>query len=137
MTPTEDMSNNPASGFVDTTTSIWCTARGQGAAQLGNHVELAFTESIVIEFFKSEGQLETWISNFSIQYSLTESGDNFMKYGVLESSQVNIQCHIISSLCTFLVVSAQSQQPYSSGVSVEKWVLGCLPFFVSDHVPKQ
>ena len=88
MTPTEDSNNNPARGFVDTTSSPWCTAQDQGAAQLGNHVELTFTESIVVEFFKSEGQLDTWVSNFSIQYSLTESGDNFMKYGVLEPSQV-------------------------------------------------
>ena len=90
MTPTEDTNNNPARGFVDTSSGLWCTAQGQGAAQLGNHVELTFTEPIVVEFFKSEGQFETWVSNFSIQYSLTESGDNFMKYGVLEPSQVNI-----------------------------------------------
>jgi hypothetical protein len=90
MTPSEDSSNNPTSGFVDTGSTPWCTAQNEGAAQLGRHVELTFTESIVVEFFKSEGMINTWISNFSIQYSLTESGDNFTRYGVLEPSQVNI-----------------------------------------------
>ena len=129
MTPSEDSTNNPARGFVDTTSSPWCTAEGQGAAQLGNHVELTFTESIVVEFFKSEGQLDTWVSNFSIQYSQTESGDNFMTYGVLEPSQVNIQCHV-SILCAFLELSAQSRQPYYSRVAVEQQVLGYLPFLL-------
>ena len=95
MTPSEDPNNNPSQGFVDTSSSPWCTAENQGTAQLGNHVELTFTEQIVVEFLKSEGQLNTWVSNFSIQYSTTESGDDFMKYGVLEPSQVNnMQCYV-------------------------------------------
>lgn len=90
MTPSEDSNNNPATGFVDTTSVPWCTAQGQGAAQVGSHVELIFTESIVVEFLKSAGLTNTWVSNFSIQYSQTENGDDFMTYGVLEPSQVNI-----------------------------------------------
>lgn len=97
MTPSEDSSNNPSQGFVDTASSIWCTAEGQGSAQLGSHVELIFTEPIVVEFFKSEGQIDTWVSNFSIQYSTTESGDDFMKYGVLEPSQSFIVESVITS----------------------------------------
>ena len=105
MTPSEDSSNNPSQGFVDTASSIWCTAEGQGSAQLGSHVELIFTEPIVVEFFKSEGQIDTWVSNFSIQYSTTESGDDFMKYGVLEPSQVNNMQYLY--VCTFLELSTQ------------------------------
>ena len=58
---------------------------------MGHHVELIFTEPIVVEFLESAGQLDTWVSNFSIQYSQTESGDDFVTYGVLENSQVNTQ----------------------------------------------
>lgn len=75
---------------MDTTTVPWCTALDQGMAEVGNHVELRFTEPIVVEFLKSAGLLDTWVSNFSIQYSQTDSGDDFMTYGVLEPSQVNI-----------------------------------------------
>ena len=97
--PSEDSNNNPSQGFVDTTSSVWCTAEGQGAAALGNYIELIFTESVVVEFLKSEGRIDTWVSNFSIHYSLTESGDNFMKYGVLKPSQVMITVNLILTLC--------------------------------------
>ena len=93
----EDARNNPATGFIDTTTAPWCTANNQGSAQIGNHVELVFTESIVVEFFQSQGLINTHVSNFSIQYSQSESGDDFATYGVLESSQV-YKCNYSTSL---------------------------------------
>ncbi len=107
-TTSEDSTNNPASGFIDTTSSPWCTAQNQGTAEVGHHVELIFTESIVVEFFKSAGLIGTWVSNFSIQYSQTVSGDDFITYGVLEASQVNIIITMhVSTLCTFFALSTQ------------------------------
>lgn len=84
----EDAINSPAVGFVDTNTAPWCTDHNDGLPGQSNHIVLTFTEPIVLSFFESKGTLQSWVSNFSIQYSLTESGDDFMTYGVLETPQV-------------------------------------------------
>lgn len=85
----EDSNNNPAAGFIETTSAPWCTAENQGAPDREQiYVELSFTEKIVVEFLESTGLLHSWVSNFSIQYSQSESGDDFETYGVLETSQV-------------------------------------------------
>ena len=84
----EDAANNPATGFVDANTPVWCTAEGEGIPERRNYIDLTFSETVVIEFIESTGLLESWVSNFSIQYSTSASGDDFMPYGVLETSQV-------------------------------------------------
>lgn len=84
----EDSNNNPATGFTDTTSAPWCTAEEEGTSE--NYVELTFTEQVVAEFLESTGLLNSWVSNFSIQYSQSESGEDFKTYGVLENPQVCI-----------------------------------------------
>lgn len=88
----EDTLNNPAMGFIQTTSPPWCTAEGEGTSQ-EHHVELTFTEPIVVEFLQSSGLLQSFVSNFSIQYSLSVTGDDFKTYGVLEAHQVHIHTH--------------------------------------------
>ena len=84
----EDATNNPGTNFIETTSPPWCTAEGEGVNGRRNYVELTFTEQIVVEFFESSGLLESWVSNFSIEYSQTVSGEDFVAYGVLETPQV-------------------------------------------------
>lgn len=84
----EDATNNPATGFVDANSPPWCSSGDEGTSEQGDYVDLAFSEMVVVEFIESTGLIDSWVSNFSIKYSLSESGDDFMTYGVLETSQV-------------------------------------------------
>lgn len=85
-TSSEDTGFNPTSNFVSLTTPPWCTAEGQGRNP-GHHVNLTFTEPVVIHFLESGGFFNGFVNNFTIEYSMSDSGDDFEAYGVLEKPQ--------------------------------------------------
>ena len=114
--------NNPVAGFIETTSAPWCTAQGEGIQERMNYVELTFTERIVVEFLESTGLLESWVSNFSIQYSQSESGEDFITYGVLEAPQV----YAYLCVCAFHSIKSQKLQSCCISVSVGRFGLLCL-----------
>lgn len=54
------------------------------------HINLTFTESVVITFLHSSGYYNAFVKSFSIQYALGIEGGIFMPYGVLQEQQVSI-----------------------------------------------
>lgn len=56
----------------------------------GQYVELTFEEPVVIASLMSGGFIRWYVNNFTVQYSLSESGEDFQVYGALQATQVSV-----------------------------------------------
>ena len=83
----EDSRNNPLEYFTDVSSNAWCTAAGNGTLP-GLHINLTFTEPVVISLIISGGFINGYVDNFTIGYMDAEDGGEFSVYGVLDSPQV-------------------------------------------------
>ena len=79
---------NPAAFLVDPSNGPWCTDRGNGT-QPGHHVNLTFTEPVVITMIQSGGFVNGFVNDFAVQYSPSLDGDDFTTYGIIEVPQVS------------------------------------------------
>lgn len=64
----------------------WCADLSESI--IDQYVELRFTEPVVLASLMSGGFVTNFVNNFTLQYSLSEDGDDFQVYGVLQPTQV-------------------------------------------------
>lgn len=80
---------NPTANFVNRgdAESPWCTAPNLSTIA-GQHVELNFTEPVVISMLMSGGFVSTYVNNFTFHYTMSITDDDFEVYGPLKPAQV-------------------------------------------------
>ena len=84
----EDEEYNPLGNFItDQTTQPWCSDLYTVNTE-NLHINLTFTEPVVIAFLESSGYYNAYVNSFSFQHAMGTEGDALMPYGVLEESQV-------------------------------------------------
>ena len=84
---TSEDATNPVDHFITENTQPWCS-KINDVHHPNLHINLTFTESVVITFLKSSGYYNAFVKSFSIHYALGDEGDIFMPYGVLQGEQV-------------------------------------------------
>jgi hypothetical protein len=65
----------------------WCTAPNLSTI-VGQYVELNFTEPVVIGLLMSGGFTSVYVNNFTVHYTMSSTGDDYVAYGTLEPTQV-------------------------------------------------
>ena len=80
----------PATNFnnIQNGDPSWCANLGENIFE--QQVELRFTEPVVLASLMSGGFVTNFVNNFTLQYSLSEAGDDFETYGVLQPTQVDM-----------------------------------------------
>lgn len=93
---TSESSFNPTTNFVNRgdEESPWCTAPNLFTV-VGEYVELNFTEPVVVGLLMSGGFVSTYVSNFTVHYTMSSTGDDYEVYGSLHPTQVNSIAHFM------------------------------------------
>lgn len=79
---------NPTSYFVNRGDDqpAWCTS--PNLTIVGQYVELNFTEPVVVGLLMSGGFVSTYVSNFTVHYTMSSTDDDYVIYGALKATQV-------------------------------------------------
>ena len=78
---------NTIDHFIKKSTEPWCSEYGDGSSP-NLHINLTFTEPVVITLLQSNGYYNNFVDQFSIQYALGSEAGVFMPYGFLQVPQV-------------------------------------------------
>ena len=87
----ENAEMNTIDHFIKKSTEPWCSEFGD-ALRPNLHINLTFTEPVVITFLESDGYYNSFVDKFSIQYALGSEAGVFMPYGFLQMPQVQVPC---------------------------------------------
>ena len=92
----ENAEMNTIDHFIMKSTEPWCSEFGEVFSP-NLHINLTFTEPVVITFLESDGFYNNFVDRFSIQYALGSEAGVFMPYGFLHMPQVqsySINAHV-------------------------------------------
>ena len=79
---------NPLEQFVVAHGNPWCSARNDVDSP-NLHINLTFTEPVVVTFIESSGFYNAYVDEFSIEHAPEAEAVEFQSYGVLEDNQVH------------------------------------------------
>ena len=79
---------NPVENFLMYSNHPWCTAEEDGSHP-GHFIDLNFTEPIVLTYVESDGFINGYVDNFTIEYTQLAEGDHFNTYGVTDDQQAS------------------------------------------------
>lgn len=85
----ENADMNTIDHFIKKSTEPWCSNFGD-AFSPNLHINMTFTEPVVITFLQSAGFYNNFVDQFSIQYALGSEADILMPYGFLQMPQVSV-----------------------------------------------
>lgn len=84
---TSEHQDGPASFFITPRTNPWCTS-AEDATLPGQHINLTFTEPVVLTLIQSGGFFNGYVNNFSLAYTDGDS-EEFTTYSISNYSEVS------------------------------------------------